>query len=364
MIEAPLLDRRKSPSLRSTSTASSGMDGPPEDRHGRPLHDLRISVIDQCNFRCTYCMPRDQFGADHSFLRREELLTFDEIERVASAFISLGVRKVRVSGGEPLLRKDVEHLIARLAALRTPSGAPIDLAMTTNGSLLARKARGLAAAGLRRLNVSLDALSPSIFARVADTTASVDDVLAGIAAAQAAGIPHIKINMVVHRGVNDDQILPMARRFRGTAHALRFIEFMDVGATNGWNASAVLPSDEVLKRIHAVFPLTPLAPTVRGEVARRWAYQDGQGEIGLISSVSHPFCGDCSRARLSADGKLYTCLFAEQGDDIRLQLRSESNPQMLINGLAERWRSRNDRYSEVRTLQPRQQKIEMSYIGG
>ncbi|WP_434082300.1 GTP 3',8-cyclase MoaA [Achromobacter deleyi] len=364
MIEAPLLDRRVARSQLTGPLTELPMDRQPEDTLGRPLRDLRISVIDQCNFRCTYCMPREVFGADYPFLRRDELLTFDELERTARAFIRLGVRKIRLSGGEPLLRKDLEHLVARLARLVTLEGEPIDLAMTTNGALLARKAHVLAAAGLRRLNVSLDALAPATFARIANTSASVGDVLEGIATAHDAGIRHIKINMVVQRGVNDDQILPMARHFRGTGHTLRFIEFMDVGTTNGWTAHAVLPSDDVLKQIHMHFPLEPVAPATPGEVARRWRYLDGQGEIGLISSVSHPFCGDCSRARLSADGKLYTCLFAEQGDDIRSMLRAEIDDQTLVAGLAARWRSRSDRYSEVRAGTKRQHKIEMSYIGG
>lgn len=364
MLEAPLLDCRTRRARWSLGSALDDRGKPPHDQLGRPLHDLRISVIDQCNFRCSYCMPRDVFGTDYAFLRRDQLLSFDEIERLARLFVALGVRKIRISGGEPLLRKGIEDLVDRLAGLKTTTGLPVDLAMTTNGALLAHKASALAAAGLKRLNVSLDALDVDTFQRMTDTPITVDQILQGIATASKAGIKSIKVNMVVRRSLNDHQILPMARYFRYSGHVLRFIEFMDVGSTNGWSQSAVVPSTEVLSRIDRDFRLEPMEPAITGEVARRWRYQDGAGEIGVISSVSSPFCGDCSRARISAEGKLYACLFAQSGIDLRQLLRGADDDVSLRQTIESAWHRRNDRYSEIRHLQPRSRKIEMSYIGG
>ena len=285
------------------------------DRRARPLRDLRISVTDRCNFRCTYCMPREVFDGNYTFMPHSALLSFEEIARLAGVFTRLGVEKIRLTGGEPLLRKNLETLIDMLARLRTPQGRPLDLTLTTNGVLLARKARALKDAGLTRVTVSLDALDPALFARMSDSHFAPDDVLRGIDAAAEAGLAPGKINMVVRRGVNDDQVLPMARRFRGTGHVLRFIEYMDVGTTNGWNLAEVVPSAEVLARIGAQFPLQPQPADPMGRVAERWRYDDGAGEIGVISSVSHAFCEGCTRARLSPEGKLFLCLFAGQGHD-------------------------------------------------
>ncbi len=348
----------------------------PQDALKRPLRDLRIPVTDRCNFRCAYCMPREVFGKDHPFLPQPDLLQFEEITRVARVMARLGVHKLRLTGGEPLLRKDLERLVAQLAALRTPEGQPLGLAMTTNGTLLARKAAGLKAAGLQRVTVSLDALDPERFRRLSDADVHVSDVLAGIAAAQAAGLGPVKVNMVVQRGVNDDQILPMARHFRGSGVILRFIEFMDVGQTNQWRMDQVLPSAEVLQRLQSAHPLRPLSPSAPGETARRWAYADGQGEVGFISSVTQAFCGDCSRLRLSTDGRLFTCLFASQGHDLRAALRGPAawSDTDLADSLGQLWAARSDRYSQLRipgavppsALGPTggAQRVEMSYIGG
>ncbi len=336
------------------------------DQHARPLRDLRISVTDRCNFRCTYCMPRSVFGKDFQFLPHSELLTHEEIERAAKVFVSLGVRKIRITGGEPLLRKDVDILASRLVALTTPEGRPVDISLTTNGALLARKAQSLAQAGVKRLNVSLDALDNTVFQRMTDADWTVDDVLQGIEAARSTGIAPIKINMVVKRGVNDDQVLPMAQYFRGTGHILRFIEFMDVGNTNQWNRSTVFPSSEIIALLHQHFSLEPVVPSAKGEVAKRWRYVDGQGEIGLISSVTQPFCGDCSRARLASNGRLYLCLFGEQSVDMRPLLRESSDDESLYEKIASVWAQRTDRYSEVRGLSPvtYMRRVEMSHIGG
>jgi cyclic pyranopterin phosphate synthase len=341
-----------------------------EDTLGRPLHDLRISVTDRCNFRCTYCMPKEIFDRDYRFLRHADLLTFEEITRLARAFIAHGVEKVRLTGGEPLLRKDVHKLVEMLAALRTRSGEPLDIALTTNGSLLARKARELARAGLRRVTVSLDGLDDAVFRRMNDVDFPVRDVLAGIDAAAEAGLGPIKINMVVKRGVNEQEIVPMARRFRASGHIVRFIEFMDVGSSNGWRMDDVVPSAEVVRRIGAELPLAPVDPNYGGEVAERWAYADGSGEIGVISSVTQAFCRTCTRARLSTEGKLYLCLFAQKGYDLRALLRGEPGQPALDDVELETvvgaiWRMRADRYSELRTeATARAPKIEMSYIGG
>ncbi|MGB6009425.1 GTP 3',8-cyclase MoaA [Castellaniella sp.] len=334
------------------------------DTYGRPLRDLRISVTDRCNFRCTYCMPREVFGADHAFLPHSALLSFEEITRVAAVAVSQGVRKIRLTGGEPLLRKQIEVLIAMLARLRTPDGHPPELTLTTNGTLLAKKAEALAQAGLSRVTVSLDALDDALFERMSDSGVAVATVLAGIEAAARAGLAPVKVNMVVRRGMNDDQILPMARHFRGSGHVLRFIEYMDVGNTNGWRMDEVVTGAEIVQRIRDEFPLQPAQAQYRGEVASRWAYADGAGEIGLITSVSQPFCGDCTRLRLSPEGRLFTCLFAEQGHDLRAVLRSGASDQALRDRLAGVWLARGDRYSERRGQAHRDHKIEMSYIGG
>ncbi|QNB01013.1 GTP 3',8-cyclase MoaA [Massilia sp. Se16.2.3] len=339
------------------------------DALARPLHDLRISVTDRCNFRCVYCMPKEVFGKDYPYLPHAELLSFEEIARVAGLFVAHGVEKIRLTGGEPLLRKHLERLVAMLRAIPTPSGRPLDLTLTTNGSLLARKARSLRDAGLDRVTVSLDALDDSVFRRMNDVDFSVADVLAGIEAAHAAGLGPIKVNMVVKRGSNDDQILPMARHFKGSPVILRFIEYMDVGASNGWNMEEVMPSSEVVRRIGAELPLLPLAANYAGETASRWRYADGSGEIGVISSVTGAFCGDCSRMRLSTEGKLYTCLFATRGHDLRALLRSGADDLAIGGAIAQLWRGRTDRYSETRGIEPAgtkagAKKVEMSYIGG
>jgi cyclic pyranopterin phosphate synthase len=329
------------------------------DTAGRPLRDLRISVTDRCNFRCVYCMPKEVFGRDYRFLPRRELLTFEEIERVARVFVRLGVHKLRITGGEPLLRRDLEVLVAGLAGL-----GDLDLTLTTNGALLAQKAEALADAGLSRVTVSLDSLDDEVFRAMNDVDFPVARVLAGIDAAAEAGLP-VKINVVVKRGLNEDSILGIARRFRGTGHTVRFIEFMDVGATNGWRLDDVVPAAEVVRTIDAELPLEPVEPSYRGEVAKRYRYRDGSGEVGVIASVTQPFCGDCTRARLSADGKLYTCLFAIRGHDLRATLRSGARDDELDAAIRAVWERRTDRYSELRTEETASlRKVEMSYIGG
>ncbi|MFM0504344.1 GTP 3',8-cyclase MoaA [Paraburkholderia caffeinilytica] len=340
------------------------------DTLGRPLRDLRISVTDRCNFRCVYCMPRAVFDKDYAFLPHSALLSFEEIERLARLFVAHGVEKIRLTGGEPLLRKNLEFLIDRLARLTTPEGRPLDLTLTTNGSLLARKARSLKDAGLTRVTVSLDALDDTLFRRMNDADFAVADVLDGIAAAQAAGLAPVKVNMVVKRGTNDGEILPMARHFKDSSAVLRFIEYMDVGTSNGWNMTEVLPSTDVVTRIAEHFPLMPLEAHSAAETAQRWGYVDGSGEIGVISSVTRAFCGSCTRARLSTEGKLYLCLFASSGHDLRALLRSGANDAALATAVAEIWQGRSDRYSQLRgsnAAAPRAQdarRVEMSYIGG
>lgn len=345
--------------------AGKRADGRLDDARGRRLHDLRISVTDRCNFRCTYCMPKDVFDRDHRYLPHADLLTFEEIARVAAAFVAHGARKIRLTGGEPLLRKDIERLVGMLSRLRTPDGERIDLAMTTNGSLLRRKAAALKAAGLDRLTVSLDALDDDRFRAMNDVDFPVATVLDGIDAAEEAGFDGIKVNMVVKRGVNDDQVEPMARRFRDSGRVLRFIEFMDVGASNGWRSAEVVPSAELAARLDRRFPIEPIGSSYRGEVAERWRYRDGRGEIGFVSSVSQPFCADCSRARLSPEGRLYTCLFADTGVDLRRPLRHAADGDVETT-IAAAWAARTDRYSEVRHLAEADagRRIEMSYIGG
>lgn len=345
----------------SNLTAMSPVPVEIRDTLGRPVRDLRISVTDRCNFRCTYCMPKEIFGKDYEFLERDLLLSFEELERVVRAFVRLGVTKVRLTGGEPLLRKGIEDLVARIA--RVPGVG--DLTLTTNGSLLERKAAGLAAAGLKRVTVSLDSMDDTVFMAMNDVGYPVQAVLDGIGAAAAAGLAPIKINMVTKRGVNDHSIVGMAGHFRGTGHVVRFIEYMDVGTTNGWRLDDVVPSAEVVKMIDAVYPLEPVEAGYRGEVARRYRYKDGAGEIGVISSVTQPFCGDCTRARLSAEGGLYTCLFATKGTDLRHLLRGGATDEELGEVLAAVWGVRSDRYSEVRSEQTKDlERIEMSYIGG
>jgi cyclic pyranopterin phosphate synthase len=330
------------------------------DRLGRPVRDLRISVTDRCNFRCVYCMPKEVYGRDYAFLPRRELLTFEEIERVARVFAALGVRKLRITGGEPLVRRDLEVLIGKLARI-----GPLDVTLTTNGALLAAKAAALAEAGLSRITVSLDSLDDETFRRMNDVDFPVTRVLAAIEAASDAGLAPVKVNVVVKRGLNDDGIVEMARFFRGTGHVLRFIEYMDVGHTNGWRLDDVVPAAEIVRRIDDAFPLEPVEAAYRGEVARRYRYRDGTGEIGVIASVTQPFCGDCTRARISADGKLYTCLFAVRGHDLRALLRAGATDDDLADELAGVWGARDDRYSELRSAETADlERVEMSYIGG
>jgi cyclic pyranopterin phosphate synthase len=328
------------------------------DTMRRPLRDLRISVTDRCNFRCTYCMPKEVFGRDYRFLDRRELLTFEEIARVARVFVGLGTRKVRITGGEPLVRRDLERLVEQLAAL------DIDLTLTTNGSLLAAKARALADAGLRRVTVSLDALDDATFRAMNDVDFPVERVLEGIDAADAAGLP-VKVNAVVKRGVNEGEIVPMARFFKERGQTLRFIEFMDVGQTNGWRLDDVVPAREILAALDEAFGVEPVEPSYRGEVAQRWRYRDGSGEVGVIASVTQPFCGDCTRARLSAEGRLFTCLFAVRGTDLRALVRGGATDVELAAAVTSIWSARTDRYSELRSAATVDlPKVEMSYIGG
>ena len=336
------------------------MRGQPIDRRNRPMHDLRISVTDRCNFRCVYCMPKTVFGRDYPFLPRQEILSFEEIAQVARVFAAQGVEKIRLTGGEPLLRKDIERLIEQLAGI-----GGVELMLTTNGSLLAAHARSLRDAGLHRVTVSLDALDDAVFKRMNDADYPVGKVLAGIEAAAACGLAPVKVNMVVKRGSNDHEILPMVRHFRGSGHILRFIEYMDAGNANGWCMDEVVPSAEVVRRIATEFPLDAIDPNYSGEVAERWRYRDGAGEIGVISSVTQAFCSSCTRIRLSTDGKLYTCLFANAGHDLRKLLREGTSDEELTTAITRIWQARDDRYSELRGAGiPVTHKIEMSYIGG
>jgi cyclic pyranopterin phosphate synthase len=334
----------------------------PVDVHGRPLFDLRISVTDRCNFRCVYCMPREVFGSEFAFLRRDELLTYEEIARVALAFVRNGVEKIRLTGGEPLLRRDIERLIKML---REIDGLR-DLTLTTNGSLLTRaKARELKAAGLDRITISLDSLDDATFRAMIDAGVPVAKVLDAIDAAGDAGLHPIKIDVVVKRGVNDGEVVDIARRFRGSGHIVRFIEYMDVGNTNRWQHDEVVPGRELVERIRAQWPIEPAQPNYFGEVAERWRYLDGAGEIGIISSVTQPFCGSCTRARLSSDGEIFTCLFAANGFDIRALVRAGASDDELRDAVARVWRGRTDRYSEIRSNETvGAKKVEMSHIGG
>ncbi|TFC84687.1 GTP 3',8-cyclase MoaA [Cryobacterium sp. TMT1-21] len=340
------------------------------DRYARPLHDLRISVTDRCNFRCVYCMPKEVFGKDFAFMDRDELLSFEEITRLARISVAHGVEKIRLTGGEPLLRKGLEELVAMLAALRTPDGREVDIALTTNGSVLALKAQALKDAGLRRVTVSLDSLDDATFKAMNDVKFPVAKVLHGLDVAHSVGLGPIKINMVLKRGQNDQDIVAMARHFKDTPYILRFIEFMDVGSSNGWEMGAVVPSSEVVARINAELPLEEVSPNYSGETSRRWRYRDGGGEIGVISSVTQSFCHSCSRARVSTDGKLFTCLFATEGHDLRALMRGGCTDEQLSTVMAQIWRERTDRYSELRSSQTGglrasgKKRIEMSYIGG
>jgi GTP 3',8-cyclase len=347
--------------IRSTRVPAPAYDGQAlADTLGRNLRDLRISVTDRCNFRCVYCMPREMFDHDFKFLPHAEVLSFEEIAHLARLFASLGVKKIRLTGGEPLVRRELHRLVALLAQI-----PGLDLTLTTNGSLLAKQAAALAKAGLKRVTVSLDSLDDATFRAINDADCSVSKVIEGIEAAAAAGMAPIKINMVVKRGVNDGHVLAMAERWRGTGHILRFIEYMDVGSTNGWRMDDVVPSAEIVRKIGEHHPLEQVDPDYRGEVAERWRYLDGAGEIGVISSVTQAFCRDCNRLRLSAEGSLYTCLFAQEGHDLKWLLRRGGSDKEIVNEIAAVWRARGDRYSEIRTAETANaRKIEMSYIGG
>ena len=359
--------------LPASRMAASGLVS---DALGRNLRDLRISVTDRCNFRCNYCMPKEIFDKDYAYLPHAALLSFEEIVRIARQFVAHGVQKIRLTGGEPLLRKNIERLIEQLAALRTLDGSPLDLTLTTNGALLARKAKALKAAGLQRVTVSLDGLNDAVFRSMNDVDFPVADVLDGIHAAQAAGLGPIKINMVVKRGTNDQEILPMVRHFKGSGMVLRFIEYMDVGATNGWRMHDVMPSAEVIQHIGSELSLVPLEPSIAGETAERWGFANASGEhdqaageIGVISSVTQAFCSSCNRARLSTEGQLYLCLFANQGYDLRSLVRSGATDEDMASAIGHIWSGRSDRYSELRGAMGADagtgsRRVEMSYIGG
>ena len=379
----PLIDQRhQALALKVPARSTLGSDMLRDQRH-RPLRDLRISVTDRCNFRCNYCMPKEVFDSQYTYLPHSDLLSFEEITRVARIFVQLGVRKLRLTGGEPLLRKNLEVLIEQLAALRTPDGQPLDLTLTTNGSLLKRKAQDLQRAGLQRVTVSLDGIDDAVFRAMNDVDFPVADVLEGIEAARTAGLGRdahgrysgLKINMVVKRTTNRDQILSMARHFRGSGMTLRFIEYMDVGTTNGWRMDDVLPSADVIRLLQTEFPLVPLEASAPGETAQRWGYANARGqhdpnlgEVGVISSVTQAFCHDCNRARLSTEGKLYLCLFASQGHDVRELLRHDATDAQIAAAIGQVWQARDDRYSELRAQQtpgqPAPRRVEMSYIGG
>lgn len=376
----PLIDERHRtlppPATAFSSTSSIFTQGTLVDTRGRSLRDLRISVTDRCNFRCNYCMPKEVFDKEYPYLPQTALLSFEEITRIARQFARHGVQKIRLTGGEPLLRKNIEGLIAQLATLRTHDGKPLDLTLTTNGSLLARKASALKTAGLHRVTVSLDGLDDAVFRSMNDVNFPVADVLAGIDAAHEAGLGPIKVNMVVKRGTNDHEIIPMARHFKGRGIVLRFIEYMDVGATNGWRMDDVVPSAEVIAMLQNEFSLVPLEPNSPGETARRWGYADASGvhnpqwgEVGVISSVTQAFCGDCNRARLSTEGNLFLCLFATQGYDLRSLVRGQASDDDLASAIGHIWSGRTDRYSELRAGLPiedtvNRRRVEMSYIGG
>ena len=376
----PLMDLRPSglavPAAAFDAATRIQADGLIADRRGRTLHDLRISVTDRCNFRCNYCMPKEIFDKDYAYLKHSDLLSFEEITRLARVFVAHGVEKIRLTGGEPLLRKNLEQLIEQLAGLRTLAGKPLDITLTTNGSLLARKAQSLKDAGLQRVTVSLDGLDDAVFRSMNDVDFPVADVLEGIEAARTVGLGPIKINMVVKRATNAQEILPMARRFKGSGMVLRFIEYMDVGATNGWRMNEVMPSAQVVQLIQSELPLVQLSASSPGETAQRWGYTNASGahdteagEIGVISSVTQAFCSSCNRARLSTEGQLYLCLFAEKGYDLRSLVRGQASDADLQSAVAHIWQGRTDNYSEQRSSLPADQsapvkRVEMSYIGG
>ena len=365
----PVADHRYSHAVPAIPLQLEAPTGTLADTFARPLHDLRISVTDRCNFRCVYCMPSEVFDKDYAFLPQTSLLSFEEITRLAKIFIAHGIGKIRLTGGEPLLRKHIEKLIEMLSALKTQDGRTLDLTLTTNGSLLAKKDQALKDAGLQRVTVSLDSLDDDTFKRMNDVDFPVSEVLHGIDVAHKVGLGPIKVNMVVKRGMNDQEIVPMARHFKNSPFILRFIEYMDVGASNGWKMDEVIPSSEVIRRISDSMPLEKIAPNYISETAGRWRYADGSGEVGVISSVTQAFCGDCSRARLSTEGKLYTCLFASSGNDLRALMRNGRTDEEISTVVAHLWRARADRYSALRTanttgLQQIMKKVEMSYIGG
>lgn len=368
-ILASSFERRKASRPSPRSHSAGQLVGPVHDQLGRPMTDLRISVIDQCNLRCSYCMPKEVFNKDYAFLPREALLSFEEIERLVKAFIPLGIRKLRITGGEPLLRKSVEEVIARLAQLRTPQGLPLEIALTTNGMLLEQKAAALKAAGLKRVTVSLDALEPALFRELAGVeTGEPEQVLRGVAAARALGL-EVKVNMVVQKGVNDHQILSMAKAFRETGDTLRFIEFMDVGNANQWRLDQVVSAQDILETLGSQFKFRPVDRAKKHDVAERFVYEDNAVEFGVIASITRPFCSDCSRARISSEGLLYTCLFANSGTDLRAVLRSSTTEEELTSIVQDIWLQRQDRYSELRQALSRapskeRAKVEMSYIGG
>jgi cyclic pyranopterin phosphate synthase len=369
----PLADMRYAARVPHVPAQLQAPTGLLADTLARPLRDLRISVTDRCNFRCSYCMPSEVFNKDYAFLPQSSLLSFEEITRLTKIFVAHGVEKIRLTGGEPLLRKHIEVLIEMLARLQTPDGKPLDITLTTNASLLAKKAQALKDAGLQRVTVSLDGLDDAVFRRMNDVDFPVADVLKGIEVAHKVGLAPIKVNMVVKRGTNDAEILPMARHFRNSGVVLRFIEYMDVGATNGWRMDEVLPSAQVIERLNAEFPLEAIRANYLGETAERWRYLDGGGEVGVISSVTQAFCGDCNRARLSTEGKLFLCLFASQGHDLRALLRDGSySDEQISAAVGHIWQRRDDRYSELRAALPADtgmpdsnaKRVEMSYIGG
>jgi GTP 3',8-cyclase len=364
----PLADHRYLNAVPAIPSRLEAPTGFVADTLARPLQDLRISITDRCNFRCVYCMPSAVFDKDYAFLPQTSLLSFEEITRIAKIFVAHGVGKIRLTGGEPLLRKHVEKLIEMLSALKTPDGRELDLTLTTNGSVLARKAQALKDAGLKRVTVSLDSLDDATFKRMNDVDFPVAEVLRGLDVAHKVGLGPIKVNMVVKGGMNDQEIVPMARYFKNSPFILRFIEYMDVGASNGWKMDEVVPSAEVVRRISAEMPLEEIAPNYSGETAGRWRHVDGGGEIGVISSVTQAFCSDCTRARLSTEGKLYTCLFATGGHDLRALLRGGKSDEEISTVIAHLWRARGDRYSELRSaatdLDAGAKKVEMSYIGG
>ena len=365
----PVADLRYAAALPRIPLVAMAPSGHLTDTLGRPVRDLRISVTDRCNFRCSYCMPKEVFDKHYDFLPHSSLLSFEEITRTARLFVAHGVQKLRLTGGEPLLRKNLELLIGMLAELRTPDGQPLDLTLTTNGSVLAKKAQALKDAGLQRITVSLDALDDAMFRRMNDADFPVAAVLNGIEAAQRAGLGPIKVNMVVKRGTNDGEIVAMARHFKSTGIVLRFIEYMDVGATNGWRMDEVLPSAQVIARLREHFPLEAMHANTTGETATRWRHADGSGEIGVISSVTEAFCQDCNRARLSTEGKLFLCLFANEGHDLRGLLRGDYSDTQIAAAIGLIWQGRGDRYSELRSAMQGDaggaaRRVEMHYIGG